>query len=285
MLFQLGNKIFNGLYAPNSWSESGNEANLAEYDLINVKPRLQKTGDTLAEVTLSFKLRVEFCNIEQEINDLEQWKSDGEILPLLMGNGNYKGDYLIRNVDKNILYTFPDGTYIDVDITVNLIEHVTDDAEAQQEATDRRNALAVGDKDQVVRRPVQPPTPQSSAFDDLLEAQNRAWETANVTQQAMQSAQPDTYIDKIKSSVVRAQKAMDNARSKIQDLQSTINNATGIVSSINQAKDRLTDIGNLMQAPLSLTNLGFAVGDLQISLNGISTSSIAFSQDKILRKI
>lgn len=284
MLFQLGNKQYDGLFAPESWSYSGNEANLAQYPLINTKPRLQNTGETLEELTFSFQLRVEFCNPAQEIDDLEQWKKDGEILPLLLGNGQYRGDYVIRSVDKEIVQTFNDGTIIEAQITLNLLEHVPDSAEEQQAATDRRNAAAVGDKKQIVRRPAQKPTSEAEAHAALMLAQNKAWEASEAAQKAMEAQSPESKITDVKRAISSAQDAMDAARQKVSDAQEQINNATGIISAVENAKDRLTEIGNLMQPPISLTALNDSILNLQTGIRGIDTNSTVFTENIILRR-
>ena len=84
-------------------------------------------------------------------------------MPLLLGNGEYINDYVISGVEKNINQTFDDGTIIDAGVTINLLEFVPFSKDEQQAATDRRNAAAVGDKQQIARRPVQPKTSEAEA--------------------------------------------------------------------------------------------------------------------------
>lgn len=285
MLLQLGNKIFEGLYAPSALGYSGNEANLAEYSLINTKPRLQFTGQTLEEVTLQLKLRVEFCTPAQEIKDLEAWKAAGEILPLLLGNGEYVNDYVIRAIGKEITQTFNDGTIIEAEITVSLLEYVPGSEEEQQAASDRRNAAAVGDKKQVIRRPVQKPTPEAEAHKALMEAQNKSWEAAEEAIKAKDAQTPEEHISKVQSKVERAQAAMTDARDKISQAQEKITEATGIIASVNQAIDKLSEIGNLMQPPVSLTALNDSILNLQTGLRVVNESSTPFTNDIILRKL
>lgn len=284
MLFQLGNKIFEGQFAPESWSYSGNEANLSQYDLINTKPRLQLTGETLAELSFHFNLRVDFCNLKQEIEDLERWKSNGEILPLLLGNGEYVNDFVIKSVSKTILQTFDDGTPIEINVSLSLLECVTNKA-SQQRDTDKKNAKAVGDKSQIDRRPKQPKTPEAEAHAALMEAQIKAWEAAELAQQTKEASNPETMFGKVKNSIQEAQKQMDKAKEYVGEVQQQINNATGIISSIVQAKDKLTEIGSLMQPPFSLNNVNNSILNLQSAIRGIDTNSTVFTQDIILRKI
>lgn len=285
MLFQLGDKEFDGIVAPYRWAYRGNEANLAEHALINTKPRLQMTGETLEELELSFKLRADFCNPAQEITDLEQWKSDAEILPLLLGTGEYLKDYLIRSISKSILQTFADGAIIEADISIVLVEYVSGDKERQQAAADRKNAMAVGDKSQVVRNPAQGKTPEADAHNALMTAQIESWEAAEQAQTALQSTNPNGLIDKVNNAVSRAQTAMNDARDKINDVQTNIDNAMNIVTSIQTAAARLQSISAIMQPPISLNNLDYSIINLQAALNDVSTSSNGFTRQVILRKI
>lgn len=284
MLFQLGNKQFDGVFSPGSWSYSGNEANLAQYDLINTKPRLQHTGETLEEVSLSFHLRAEFCNISNEINDFEEWKRTGEVLPLLRGDGTYLNDYVIRGIDKNITQTFEDGVPIEMFITLGLLESVSD-MQAQRIASDRRNASAVGDKKQIDRRPLQKETPESEAHSALMAAQNEAWQVAESAEKLKEAQNPAQQISRVKQLVNGAQTKMEDTRNKIQNVQQKINNATGIISSINQAKDKLSELGNLLDPPISTDSLNGSILNLQSALRGVDVNSSVFTKDIILRKL
>ena len=285
MLFQLGNKTFDGLFAPESWSYSGSEANLAEYALINTKPRLQPTGETLEELTITLQLRAEYCNPDREIKELESWKSNSEILPLLLGNGDYRNDYVIKSISKDILQTFSDGTIIEANITINLLECVPASNEAQQAAADRRNASAVGNKEQIGRRAAQKKTPEAEAHRALMDAQIKAWEAAEQAAPAPGEESTTGFMDKVKNKVQRAQDAMEDARQKIADTQATITNGTGIIGAINNAESKLTEIVSLLNPPLSLQNLNDSVLNLQTGLRGLSTAAAGFTNDVILRRV
>lgn len=285
MLLQLGNKIFEGLFAPGSISYSGNEANLAEYELINTKPRLQFTGQTLEEVSLYFKLRADFCNPSQEIKDLETWKGEARILPLLLGNGEYVNDYVIKSIGKEISQTFADGTIIEANVTISLLEYVPGSDEELQAATDRRNAAAVGDRKQVIRRPAQKPTSEAEAHRTLMEAQNKAWEAAEEAERAKNTDVPEEHISEVQSRIERAQQAMSQARERIDEVRDKVNNATGVIASINQAKDKLTEIASIMSPPVSLISLNDSILNLQTGLRSVNDNSTRFTNDVILRKI
>lgn len=283
MIFQLGNKEFSGLYAPEGWSYSGNEAVLSQYDLIGTKPRLQFGSETLEELSLNLTLRTDFCNINQEIQDFETWKSTGEILPFILGNGEYIKDFVLKSVGKTISQTFSDGTPIEIQVSLSLLEVVPDPD--KKKANERKNAKAVGNKEQVNKIPPQAKTSEAQAHKALMEAQLKAWEAANIANQTVQMENPASLFDKVKKTVSETQDYMSKAVNYISEAQGQINNATGIISSINQSVDKLTEIKSLMKEPFSLENVKASVLNLKSGLRGIDTNSTVFTKDIILRKI
>jgi len=280
MIFQLGNKEFSGLYAPEGWSYSGNEAVLSQYDLIGTKPRLQFGSETLEELSLNLTLRADFCNINQEIQDFETWKSKGEILPFILGNGEYIKDFVLRSVGKTISQTLSDGTPIEIQVSLSLLE-VANDPDKKR-TNERKNAKAVGDK-----MPPQAKTPEAQAHKALMQAQIKAWEAANITNQTVQMENPTSLFDKVKKTANETQDYMSKAVNYITEAQQQqqVNNASGIISAVNQSINQLTEIKSLMKEPFSLENVKASVLNLKSGIRSIETNSTMFTKDIILRKI
>lgn len=284
MFFQLGNKVYQGLYAPRSLNYSGNEANLAEYEIIGGKPRIQHAGETLENVSLSFKLRAEFCNPKTEIEILERWKSEGEILPLLLGNGDYINDYVIKSIEKTVLQTLSDGTLIDVDISVLLIEFVPFSNEAQRAAADREKAVAVGNIEPLnAMQPGKPSLP-ADANASLLEAQNKTKDAIEAMENAKKNNGDDIML-RTKEFVNAAKKAIVEARRKIENAQPYISNASGIITSLNNLENRISQAGELLKYPLSRYNIGQSIETLLGALSDLDRNSGIFNNDVILRKV
>lgn len=117
MYRQLGDILFEWLKGFEAWSVEGNEASYGEHALIDGKPRLQKTGDTLQALNLTFRLHAKFCNPKRELAKLDKAKTDGEILPLLMGDGTYVSDFVIISAPYTVDHALADGTIVQA--TVN----------------------------------------------------------------------------------------------------------------------------------------------------------------------
>ena len=200
-----------------------------------------------------------------------------------MGNGEYIKDFVLKSVSKTILQTFSDGTPIEIQVSLSLLEVVPDPD--KKKANERKNAKAVGDKQQVNKIPPQAKTSEAQAHKSLMDAQLKAWEAANIANQTVQMENPTSLFDKVKKTVNETQDEMSKAVNYISEAQGQINNATGIISSINQSVDKLTEIKSLMKEPFSLENVKASVLNLKSGLRGTQTNATVFTKDIILRKI
>lgn len=157
MFLQLGNIIFENLKTPNDYSKSG-EALFAEHSLIDGKPRLQRTGSTLEEISMSIRFHVSFCNPKTELSNLITARDEGQILPLLWGNGEVEGDFVITELSRNIEDADPQGNVFCYVVDLSLKEYVGKSKFEQEQQQNIKSAKAVGDKKPVVKRKTNPLT-------------------------------------------------------------------------------------------------------------------------------
>lgn len=284
MLFQLGDRKFEGLFAPGSWSTTGSEAQYAEHQLINGKARLHKTGDALERVSLTLRLRAEFCNPTNELKQLEEWQSAGAILPLVLGNGQYIKDYVIQSLPRNNLMFLGDGTLVDTDLTITLIEYVSYSKEEQQALEARKNAFAVGDKQTIQELPPQPKTPEADAHQSIMDSITEMNAIQNAGDQSLTISNPEAIYRKMKKGVERASETLAMARQKVMDVQNTIQGAANIVNSTTQAIQTVQAIGGYLNPPVNITNLRDALADLRTANNMVGFSSLSFTQMVLLRR-
>lgn len=284
MFIQLGDKIFEGLYSPTAWSSSGNDALYVEHALINGKPRLQLTGEALEQVTLTLRLRAEFCNPTAELQLLEEWQSAGTILPLLLGNGEYVGDYVITSLPRTHLDFLPDGTLLDCDLSVSLLEYVAYSKIEEENLKARRNAFAVGDKEQSQPLPPQRKTPESEAHQAIHDAIVQMNAVQSIGDEIAVSSNPQRLYDKMRGRVDKARDVLTNARNKVQEVQNAIQGGANIINATNQALGVIGEIGSIMQPPVSLQNLKEAITNLRTANSLIGYSSLTFTQNILLRR-
>ncbi len=139
MYSQLGNILFDGRKAPSVFS-GVSETNIAEHALIENRPTIQRVGEKLKTYNMSMFLDQSFCNPSLEIATLEDSRLLGDILPLVMGDGRYLGEFVIKKITVNEIWNAPDGTVLQADVQVELLEFFDPDAENSQ----KLNAISQG---------------------------------------------------------------------------------------------------------------------------------------------
>lgn len=150
MFAQLGNIQFQNLLSFNEFSKRG-EMIYAEHALIDGKPKLQRTGSALDELNISLRFHASFCNPKVELDKLKDARNQGEILPLLWGNGNVEGEFVIGEISETIDEADPQGNIFSLSASVTLKEYVIKDKIKQQQQENKKNAKAVGDKKPVAK--------------------------------------------------------------------------------------------------------------------------------------
>lgn len=151
MFAQLGTIQFDTIKTFGSFSERGS-AKYAEHALIDAKPRLQRVGSTLNELSLSIMFHHSFCVPQDELELLKDARDNGEVLPLLWGDGTTEGDFIILDIDATKEEATPEGKALAYSVNVTLKEFVTPNKLQQEQASNRANAKAVGDKKPVVKK-------------------------------------------------------------------------------------------------------------------------------------
>lgn len=174
MYAQLGNIIFKGLNGFSDLRFEGEEVNYAQFDLINNKPILQNTGTSLIEISGTIVMNVTFCPLEAQLNQLTKYKNDGEVLPLLMGNGKYAGDFVIVSMPYSVDDAYADGTLREISIDISLKEYKSINKLEQKRLAARRTAFAVGDKKPIVIRSPQPPSAEVEIAREITESKTRS---------------------------------------------------------------------------------------------------------------
>lgn len=98
----------------------------AEHATIEGKPKLQYIGEALETITIKLSLHTDFCNPAEELKKIKEAASRYEPLPFVFGNGLYKGNYVIEEINETLQQTFSDGTVISIEAELKLKEWVKD---------------------------------------------------------------------------------------------------------------------------------------------------------------
>jgi phage protein U len=145
MFAQLGSIIFENLKGFSDFNKTGS-AIYAEHALLDGKPRLQRAGTALDVIDLSIKFHVSFCNPAEQLSLLRNAKNNGEILPLVWGNGKVDGSFVITEMTETIEDADSQGNIFSYQVSLTLSEYVTGDKLKQEQEDNKKNAKAVGDK-------------------------------------------------------------------------------------------------------------------------------------------
>lgn len=141
MFYQLGEIVFVNAFTPLSM-ETMRGGVYAEHELINMKPRLQKTGNRLNEWNIEIRLHADFCDPGESSSTLERYVSAGEAVKLIKGDGVVDGEYIIVELTKRIEDALPDGTIRSYIVSLQLREYYVYDRLAAAEAEQRNKARA-----------------------------------------------------------------------------------------------------------------------------------------------
>lgn len=132
MFAQLGSIIFNGMKSFNTL-DTTNETNIVEHAIIEGKPKLQKVGEKLDTIQMTMMFSDSFCNVQAEIDALNDARKAVEVMPLIMGDGLLIGDYVIKTLKVKRTDAAMNGKLLQAEVQVDLIEFYTADREQATE--------------------------------------------------------------------------------------------------------------------------------------------------------
>lgn len=94
----------------------------AEHARIGAKPVLQFVGDKLDEVSISLVFHASYCDPEAELSRLKRAQQAHTSLALVLGNGDYKGRFVITDLTATGRHTDRMGRLMAVDAQMSLKE-------------------------------------------------------------------------------------------------------------------------------------------------------------------
>lgn len=244
MYAQLGTITFNGRFGFTSYSVSGDEAKYAEVEVFNSPIILQRTGDGLDEISITINLHARDQNPKKFLNQLKSYKDDGEILPLLLGNGQFLGNYVIVSFPYEVTKTFEDGTFEALTINLALREYVALNKQEKQQQAYKKSAIAVGDVQQVIIRPLPPVSPSEALARSTTRVNMQAAKADGLVGQ-YENNQSMKYIngkwikeccDKINGYLDEVSTGLDNAKEKGEKVTAIRDAAARVRSAADNVK-------------------------------------------------
>jgi phage protein U len=105
------------------------ETNFAEHALIEGKPKLQRIGTNLTAIEVSILLDVSFCEPQAEIDALNSSRESAEVMPLIMGDGRFVGNFVIQTVSDTPMHSAGNGRVLQSEVTLSLLEYANANSE------------------------------------------------------------------------------------------------------------------------------------------------------------
>lgn len=101
-------------------------ADFAEHAVLKGKPRLQAMGEKLTELNFAIRLHHTLGGVERRYQELLGAKSKQTALPLIIGRGKYKGNFVITDISSVTLFTDKFGNALCREMNISLREFVGD---------------------------------------------------------------------------------------------------------------------------------------------------------------
>lgn len=242
MLFQLGDYKFEGLKLPQSWG-SNYGTSYAQVPIIGGKPVVQRLGEKLVEHELSVLFSDEFCKPQAEINALQLYRRNGNVLQLTGGDGVNYGRFVITEITIVNEKADPTGYISVISAGIKLLEY---------------NSTTTEKIEAIITAKYTPMTPVQPSIFPAADVQAQL-QTGTLKAQSI-SKQANGLIvkyNKIKALATEAKAVFDKANNKVQDLkkvynrakelQKTIDGAIVAVQTIKQAAD-IHNLNDLLSA-------------------------------------
>ena len=102
--------------------EQRSGSDFAEHGRIGGKPVLQFVGDKLDEIRIDLVLHAAYCQPDEELKKLQAARQQHQALALVLGNGDYKGRFVITELQSTGRQTDRSGDLLAVEAQLSLRE-------------------------------------------------------------------------------------------------------------------------------------------------------------------
>ncbi|OHX10254.1 hypothetical protein BI347_20875 [Chromobacterium sphagni] len=248
--------------------ESQFGADYAEHALIDGKPRLQHIGDKLDEIRIQLSFHSQYCDPEQELLKLRSALAAHQAMALVLGNGDYKGWFVLTDVTATSKQTDKAGTLIAMDANITLREFV-------------------GDKKAPLAPPaVQPKSPPVAATASLAANKLKAAAGSvrdNIRQMVAYANQAQAAMKTAQDSTQLAQQLRSNPQAALGRVPGLLTNAKQAAAPLQKMLPSLNELsGQLPEAAViarASSNALGAILSVQDTLSSTNASNVSGKLD------
>jgi phage protein U len=273
MYAQLGNIRFEGLRGFTSLGRE-REATFAELPLLDGKARLQRLGSALDAIKFDMLLRREFTDPVADLAEMNDLRENGEVLPLLTGDGAFIGNFVITRLTDSTDETDTTGVPVSITISVELKEFVDPNPEATADADAKKAAFATSPQKvvpvTVERAGTTPAAVTSGSVRESSGACNSA--VSDVKKAAVNTDQEQSLLQRAGESLKNAQDKAQTAIQNLQDYASLQAVAPALLATVQQVAANagtlkaLIASGDLTNALTQADTLSASVGNMDSSV-------------------
>lgn len=261
MYAQLGDIRFEGQKGFSKY-DINKSVSYAEIPIVGGKPRLQRTGSNLDQLSLSFLLHFDFSDVKSDVSQLNDYKDGSDILPLVLGNGDFVGNFVIKEIKESVKKTDPFGNYIYTILDISLSEYPSPDVRTQIANQAVENAFASSIDKVVPDLEVVPlPTVELTTVQDInVSLINGALTDQEVSNAVNNVNDRPSILAKVQDLTTKANAAALDAANGMRQIQSKVSNAQRVIDDAENVAKFASD-----------TAIAAATGDIDNVLNANQT--------------
>lgn len=269
MYAQLGNIRFEGLKGFLSFRRT-RTAKYAEMPRLDGKALIQRTGDELETISIDVRLHSAFGDVLADYNALDTYRQDGEVLPLIDGDGLVLGNFVITSISDSPEISGLTGKPISTELAIELKEYI----DPSPAATAQRQAIADGFATSAAKViPIRlvriGTTPAAATVQSIQAAElNSQAAIADVRKAAVAPEQKESLFQRAAVKAEDAVLAAQDAITKLQDFASLAAKAPALLVVVESVRDNAILMGTRIQEG-DITNALSQADTLGDSLLGI----------------
>jgi phage protein U len=286
MYAQLGDIIFEGATGFQTFSRSRTGTNV-EVGTIDGKPRLQRNGTNLESVQIDIRLHSAFGAGDpiDLITKLNTWQDEGQVLPLIDGQGEVLGNYVLQKVGDSIDIMRIDGKIISATVSIDLLEFYDPSPEVTLKRAAIQNGFATNPLKVIPIRVARvATTPSAMASLEGKSAMANAKGAAGSVQSVVdEPSKLESFFQTAKVKAQAAKADIEKVLQRLNDVESIVTKAPDLLD----AAENFRDNADLMITRLEegdLTNALTQSSALLDSTNTLGASMIPLDVSIILRQ-
>ena len=273
MYAQLGNIVFKGLKGFQGL-QSTRETNFAQHAVIEGKPKLQRIGTNLEELTIGIQFHASFCTPETEISALDSARQDAEVLPFVNGAGEFLGTFVIKSIRKTMEELGTDGSIKMCTVDLDLMEFATSDAQSSAGLAAMAAGIAMaGNLPMQVNQIARVQSEAAGISAPLTTAKALSTTTSSYITKAKQVAsQAQHYKDKAQATLRTMRDALETSNRMLTNAKRTYQTAAQIKKAIADTQNSISSTIFALQGG-TIDDALFANRELQRAVSSMNTAT------------